>query len=441
MDTISDETQSVEFKSLWKDDFLRIISSFANLEGGELFIGIDDEGNVIGVKQSKNLMEVIPNKISGKLGVIPSVKLEKKDKKDIIRIEINPSSVPISYNGKFYMRSGSTTRELKGTELAHFLLAKIGRTWDDYIEEGTRFEDIDIETVEKFKSLARDRIPSISMEKDCKTVMEKLDLISNGKLKKAAILLFGKKPQKCFFQANVRIGKFRTDTEILTDDRIEGNLFDQLEKSLDVLRTKYLKTEISFEGIHRRDILEYPYEALKEAIINALIHRDYLSTSEIQIRVYDDKMIIMNSGKLPHDIPAESLKSVHPSKPRNRLLAQVFYYAGLIEGWGRGTLKIVDECVTHGLPEPDFKEDSGTMMVYFYKDPWREENLREIGLNDRQIKAVMYLKKEGAINLSSYRELVPDVHEKTLYRDLINLVNRGTLKSVGEKKGRKYILK
>ena len=441
MDTIGDETQSVEFKSLWKDDFLKIISSFANLEGGELFIGIDDEGNVIGVKQSKNLMEVIPNKISGKLGIIPSVKLEKKDKQDVIHIEINPSSVPISYNGKFYVRSGSTTRELRDNELAHFLITKMGRTWDDFIEERTSIEDIDYDTVERFKRLAMDRIPSISMEKDCKTVLEKLDLISNGKVKRAAVLLFGKKPQKCYFHANVRIGKFLTDTEILTDDRIEGNLFIQLEKSLDVLRTKYLKTEISFEGIHRRDILEYPYEALKEAIINALIHRDYLSTSEIQIRIYNDKMIIMNSGKLPRDIPAERLKTIHPSKPRNRLLAQVFYFAGLIEGWGRGTLKIVDECVTHGLPEPDFIEDSGTMMVYLYKDQWTEENLRKMDLNDRQIKAVMYMKKEGTINLSSYKELVQDVNEKTLYRDLINLVDRGTIRSIGEKKGRKYVLK
>jgi ATP-dependent DNA helicase RecG len=103
----------------------------------------------------------------------------------------------------------------------------------------------------------------------------------------------------------------------------------------------------------------------------------------------------MNAGNLPPEVPLESLKTEHLSKPRNKLLAEAFYYAGFIEAWGRGTLKIVEKCVEQGLPEPDFKEKNSVMTVVFYKNKWNKENLKKFGLNDRQIKAVMYVKENG----------------------------------------------
>ncbi len=115
-------------------------------------------------------------------------------------------------------------------------------------------------------------------------------------------------------------------------------------------------------------------------------HRDYLGTSNIQIRVYNDKLTIMNEGKLPPEVPVERLKTNHLSKPRNRLLARIFYDAGLIEAWGRGTLKIVENCVKQGLPEPDFIEEYGVMTVRFYKDIYTEENLRKLGLNESRLR-------------------------------------------------------
>ena len=135
----------------------------------------------------------------------------------------------------------------------------------------------------------------------------------------------------------VRIGKFLTDTEIQTTDIVKGNLFAQLEGALEILRTKYLVSNIKYEGIHRRDILEYPYEALREAIINALIHRDYSGTSQIQIRVYPDKLMIMNEGKLPPEVPAEKLKTAHLSMPRNKLLAKIFINSSGAKDLGRHT--------------------------------------------------------------------------------------------------------
>jgi len=434
------ESQTVEYKQNWRDDCLKVISAFANNIGGALIIGLDDQGNPSGLKNLKRLLEDIPNITRNKLGIIPSVELKKKNKKDIIKITVTPSSVPISYNGKYYIRSGSTVQELQGKDLADFLMKKSGSTWDDIVEERAGFNEIDNDSIEKFKKYAADRIPSIINETDNTALLQKLNLIDDKDLKRAVVLLFSNDPQKFYLQSVVRIGKFLTDTEIQTTDIVKGNLFAQLESALEILRTKYLVSNIKYEGIHRRDILEYPYEALREAIINALIHRDYSGTSQIQIRVYPDNLIIMNEGKLPPEIPVEKLKTNHLSIPRNTLLAKIFYYAGFIESWGHGTIKIVENCIKQGLPEPDFVEENGVMTVTFYKDKWNEENLKKLGLNERQIKAVKHIKENKIINLSSYKALIKNISEKTLYRDLQDLVDKNILKEIGEKRGRKYEL-
>ena len=434
------ESQTVEYKQSWRNDCLKAVSAFANSDGGVLIVGLDDMGKPSGLKNFKKLLEDIPNTIRNKLGIIPSIKPNKKNKKDIIKITVAPCSVPISYNGKYYIRSGSTVQELRGKELADFLMKKSGSTWDDIVEERAGFNEINNDSIEKFKKYAVDRIPSIIKETDNNTLSRKLNLIDDGDLKRAAILLFGNDPQKFYLQSEVRIGKFLSDTEIQTTDIIKGNLFAQLESALEILRTKYLVSNIKYEGIHRRDILEYPYEALREAIINALIHRDYSGTSQIQIRVYPDKLMIMNEGKLPPEIPVEKLKTNHLSIPRNTLLAKIFYYAGFIESWGHGTIKIVENCTKQGLPEPDFMEENGVMTVVFYKDKWTEENLKKRGLNDRQIKAVMDVKENGEITNREYQN-INTVSNKTAYLELSNLVKKDIFKVFGKGKSVSYTLK
>ncbi|MFH1527048.1 MAG: RNA-binding domain-containing protein, partial [Bacteroidota bacterium] len=290
------ESQTVEYKQNWHNEYLKVVSAFANSRGGVLYIGLDDHGKSSGLKNVKKLLEDIPNTIRNKLGIIPSVELNRKSSQDIIKITVVPSSVPISCNGKYYLRSGSTVQELQGKELADFLIRKTGIAWDDAFEDRGNWDFLEESTIEDFKRFAVDRIPSIVREKDFVTILKKLNLIENQHLKRAAIMLFGKEVERFYSHACVKIGRFLSDTDIQITDIVKGNLFQQLETTLEILRSKYLQSKIKFEGIHRRDVLEYPYEALREAIINALIHRDYRSFSQIQIRVYPDKLIIMNAG-------------------------------------------------------------------------------------------------------------------------------------------------
>ena len=269
------ESENTEYKQLWRSEFLKVISAFANTSGGVLHIGLDDRGKPVGLRNTKKLLEDIPNIIRNKLGVVPSIQLRNEDGKEVIDIAVLLSSVPISFNGKYYVRSGSTVQELSGNELAEFLLKALNYSWDEQIEKDATVDDLCTDTLDEFKKLAQERLPSIAAESNYTTILQKLKLLKNGKLTKAAVLLFAKDPQKFCLQSVVKIGKFQSPTIVQTTDVVEGNLFNQLNASMDILQTKYLLRNISFEGLYRRDILEYPYEALREVIINAIIHRDY----------------------------------------------------------------------------------------------------------------------------------------------------------------------
>jgi len=234
------ETQNVEFKSSWRDEYLKVICAFSNSDGGILLIGLNDNGKPTGVKNLRKLLEDLPNKIRSKLGVTPSVEVENRDETDIIKITVQPQVVAVSYNGRYYLRSGSNNFELEANELIEFLLKKRGKSWDEIVENEADYDDINQDTVEEFKRRARDRVPSISVEKDYKMILKKLGLVEENKLNRAAVLLFGKNPQAFHLNAYLKIGKFRSVTDILTSDLVKGNLFEQLDNALEILRTKYL---------------------------------------------------------------------------------------------------------------------------------------------------------------------------------------------------------
>lgn len=270
------ENQNVEFKGQWRDDILKTVCAFANTSGGVVYVGIDDSGKSVAVKEIKKLLENIPNKIRDILGVVADVSVVKKTGKPVIQIAVAKYTAPISYHGVFYARSGSTTSELKGAALSRFLLSCSGISWDAVIESRASLKDIDTASVRQFQQLAKKRFPFIARERNTRLVLEKLNLIEKGKLRRAAILLFAKDPRKYFTSAFVQVGRFVSESEVVSTDVIEGNLFTQVEKTIEILRIKYLENRFYYEGIRRKEDMIYPEDALREAVINAVIHRDYL---------------------------------------------------------------------------------------------------------------------------------------------------------------------
>jgi ATP-dependent DNA helicase RecG len=189
------ESQNIEYKQSWRDEYLKWICGFANAQGGKIFIGIDDDGQVTGIEEYKKLMEDLPNKTVNHLGLLVDVNLHKKGGRNYIEIDVPVSSVPISYHGAYHYRSGSTKQELKGVSLQEFLLKKIGRTWDDLPAAKASMTDLDERILSYFLRLAlkSGRVPGDADKCNAQTLLESLKLVDEaGEFKNAAILLFGK---------------------------------------------------------------------------------------------------------------------------------------------------------------------------------------------------------------------------------------------------------
>lgn len=363
---MNDESQNIEYKRSWSDEYLKWVCGFANAQGGRIFIGIDDDKSVYGLTDSHRQMEDIPNKIVAFLGIVVDVNLHQRNGKEYLEIIVNPSNVPISYKGVFYYRSGATKQELKGVALQQFVLKKMGRSWDEIVCEGARMEHIDDEAVAYFvrKGIKAGRLTENAADDSTETILRNLDLIDDeGGLRNAAILLFGKRPSRFFACVEFKIGRFHNDVDLRNQDIISGNIIQMADKVMEILDSKYLIRPIHYEGLQRIEPLEIPEDALREILFNAIIHKEYPGYST-QMRVYNDRIWLWNSGGLPDGITFEQFMGAHSSCPRNRLIARVFYLAGFIESWGRGIGKIRDEFVASGLEAPIYKEEMGGMSVY-----------------------------------------------------------------------------
>ena len=242
------ECQNVEFKRIWKDEYLKWICGFANAQGAVIYFGVDDDHEVIGLKDSKRLLEDIPNKVVNYMGLVVDVNLYERDDLDYIELTVEPSNVAISYKGKYYYRSGSTMQELNGVALQQFLLKKMGRSWDDITNERATLEDIDRKAIDYFlkKGTEAQRIPESERDVSTKDVLESLGLLDdNGNLKNAAVLLFGKNPQKFFPSAVFKIGRFGKDeADLMFQDVIEGNIIQMADRVMEALQAKYLVSPV-----------------------------------------------------------------------------------------------------------------------------------------------------------------------------------------------------
>lgn len=416
------ESQNIEYKTVWKDEYLKWICGFANAQGGTIFIGKDDDGNVVGVNNAKKLLEELPNKITTVLGIVADVNLHKSDNGDYIEIVVEPQLNPVSCKGEYHYRSGSTKQELKGAALDQFLLGKQGKHWDGVPVPNVTIENLKLETFDFFrkKGIKSNRLNDDVLTDSNELLLANLKLTEGKYLKRAALLLFHPDPEKFVTNAYIKIGYFESDSDLRYQDEIHGNLFEQVEKTMDLLFTKYIKALISYDGIYRVETFEYPKEAIREALHNAIAHKDYTGATPIQISVYKDKIMIWNYGKLPENWTIDTLQKKHSSVPHNPDISNAFFRIGYIEAWGRGIRKMNEQCAEAGLPQPLYYYESSGFWVVFRKDLFNEEELHAKGLNPRQIKAIMYVKEKGKITNSEYQK-INTVARQTATKDLNEL--------------------
>ena len=440
------EGEALELKERWTDRALEDLAAFANTSGGRLILGVRDDGAVIGVDASDRELQRIANVVTSRLGITPSVRAAKMQGRSVIEVEVRPARGLVPCKGRYLRRVGSTNRDFAPDELARHVVRIAGQTWDGLPSPwGT--DEVDREAVARFVEVARERLPNADAAKP-ERLLANLGLLREGRITNGCALLFGRRPQRLFPGARVRIGVFRGPDEVVDSHECEGNLFEQLDAAMErfrrVLRVRF-EVEVdapTLEGLRRKDIWEYPLEAIREAVVNALVHRDYTIAADVQVRVYDDRLVVWNPGGLPEGIRIEQLKEPdHPSIPRNPHLARAFYFAGLIERWGTGTTRMVRLCAEQGLPEPEFDERSGNLQVVFQRDPYTPRRLRQLGLNERQVRAVLYVKAHGRMTNQDYQGIC-GVSKPTATRDLEGLTRVGILERRGTTgRGTYYVLR
>ena len=442
---MNNENQNIEYKESWRDEYVKWLCGFANAQGGKLYIGINDKGEVCGVENAHKLSEDIPNKVVSFLGIVAEVNVLDKDGKDYIEIDVAPSDVPISYKGKYYFRSGSTLQELNGAALQNFVLRKMGRSWDEVTNDRVTLNDIDRAAIDYFvrKGIEADRIPDDLREASTEEILTSLDLMDeNGGLRNAAVLLFGKNPQRYYPSAVFKIGRFGiNEADLMFQDVIEGNILQMAERVMDVLKAKYLISPVRFEGMQRYEKLELPKEALREILYNAIAHKDYTGP-DIQMHVYDDSVEIWNEGELPEGYTQETLFARHSSKPRNHKIANVFFKAGFIDTWGRGFQKIRDGFEADGIPMPRIENFCGGVRVTIKRTVFMKlshvgssvgsdvtssvTSLSPIKLTERQQDMLELIRKNPFIS-AQQMSVVLSVVKRTIERDLADLQKKGIL--------------
>lgn len=395
------ESQNIEWKEVWRDDYLKWICGFANAKGGRIYIGINDNGTVIGVNNSKKLLEDIPNKIQTTMGIVADVNLLSKGEREYIEIIVKASSYPVNYKGEYHYRSGSTKQQLKGAALTEFLVSKTNFKWDAIPVDNIKITELDNESFEIFRRevLRSGRMSESNINMSNAELLDKLNLTVEGKLKRAAIMLFYNNPEKLISGSFVKIGRFGVGADLQYQDEIHGSLFNIADKVIDLIYLKYLKATISYNKDIRIETYPFPREAVREAVFNALVHCNWADSTPIQIRIENEAMYITNSCILPSEWTVDNLMKRHKSKPYNPDIAIAFFRAGYIEAWGRGIQKICEACKQHGISEPKYELLGGDLTVKFtalktFKNP-KHQNRKLDEVLEQEIISILRINNKA----------------------------------------------
>ncbi|HID75187.1 MAG TPA: transcriptional regulator, partial [Planctomycetaceae bacterium] len=360
----------------------------------------------------------------------------------------DPTQRPYVFYGRPYQRIGPTTSVMP-QEQYHRLLAERPDSrsrWETLPADGHDLSDLDQEDILRTVRLgiAAGRLPE-STGSNVTDILSRLGLFKEGKLNNAAIVLFGTRFLPDYPQCQLRMARFRgvDKSQFLDQRQIEGHAFSLLEEAMLFLRRHLPVAGRVVPGLfEREDEPLFPLEALREALVNAFCHRDYtIVGGAVSLAIYDDRLEIWSDGTLPFGLTPGDLKRDHPSKPRNPLVAKVFYLRGIIERWGRGTQRIVELCVKAGHPEPEFGEQAGSVWVRFLPSGYIAPHRVAHDLTERQREILHVLSKKPSMPLREIRSRMDKPpSDRRLREELLHLKKLGLVSTSGHGRGATWSL-
>jgi ATP-dependent DNA helicase RecG len=446
------ESETVEFKkstALMRSIF-ETICAFLNGKGGTVLIGINDKGERVGQDVSDNTRQEIAKELS---------KIEPPANIDIHYIAIGKNKLviaihadanhhaPYIYDGRAFQRHQSTTSKMPQHRYEQLLVTRgsVNHAWD---EQAAVDYDIDFLDHQEIRNTIRDgvngnRIPTEVLTYSIKDTLRYLKLIKNKKILNAAVILYAKEVEPDYSQCLIRMTRYKGTTKLanfMESKHVYGNAFKILSEA-NYFSMRHLPVASFFESdkFIRIDKPTLPVMAIREALVNAISHRDYTNRSaSISFAIFDDRLEIWNNGTLPPELKLKDLKKRHESYPRNKRIAKIFYSRGWVEKAGIGTLRMLEDCKELGVPEPKFEEYSkGFAVIFKFRQLMRistEKNLpiKEM-LNARQKTILEFINREKSASTTQILMKFPGLLSKrTLIRDLNHLKSLGLVGSEGQ---------
>jgi ATP-dependent DNA helicase RecG len=361
------ENKTIEFKPSLQKEVIITIVAFANTSGGKIIIGVDDNKKFVGVDINPETIQNYINTIKQNTtpAVIPDIEKINIENKTILVIDVKEYPLkPVAHKGRYYKRVGNSNHLMTAVDISDIHLKVLNLSWDSYEQPDENLDALDEVKIDNFLKDVNNT-GRFTIDETPWATLEKLKFIKQNKPTIASMLLFAKEP----LRMNIRIGRFKDDITILDDRQITDTLFEAIEETMKFIKT-YMMVTYEFDGsVKRIEKWDYPIKALREAVLNAIVHRDYSEPSDIQIKIYDDKMVIASPGKLYGDMTLEKLKQRnYQSSLRNKLIAEAFYLTGSTEKYGSGFIRIDNELKEYPNINYEFKEIANAMQITFYKN-------------------------------------------------------------------------
>jgi ATP-dependent DNA helicase RecG len=447
------EDQHTEFKLSFQEKVIETLAAFANTSGGTVYVGVGDDGEIAGIETGKETIQKWLNDIKLKTqpSIIPTVSQHTSHDKTYVKIQVQEFPIkPVSYRGRYYKRINNSNHQLTPLEISELNMQTLQVSWDSYPALNATLEDIDWNKVRNFIGKVN-KTGRFQLPDNLEDSLKKLKLINNLKVSNAALLLFAKED----IIYNVHLGRFKTPSLIIDDRVLRLSLFEAVEETI-----KYLVSHIKFafeitgKTTQRTEIPEYPLEALRELVLNAFIHRDYLSPADVQIKIFDNYITFFNPGNLPENLSIHDLMTdSYPAYARNKLLAEAFYLSGDIEKYGSGFIRIRKALQQYPTMKMELKEVGGGFMVTisYNKQKTSKENITENVTENvtdnvtgnvtenRADKIIELIRKNPFITTEEMSRILK-VSKRTVLRDMDQLKKEKRVTYEGPSKGGQWIV-
>ena len=357
-----------EFKTSFNEDVIETLVAFANAGGGSVYIGVADNGSVKGLLVGRETIQNWVNEVKNKTAmmVVPEAELINVDDKTIVRMSVTEFPVkPVSFRGRYYKRISASNHLMGVDEIANEHLMTLNTSWDYYLDPHHTIDDISEEKVIRFiQRVEKQTQREIGLS--ASAFLRKYEMVRDNKITFGAYLMFAK--DYCSI-SDIQVGRFKSDITIIDSETLHTDLFTEVDSIIAFIR-KHMMVEYIITGeLQRTERFDYPPEAVREIVLNMIVHRDYRESSASIIKIFDDRIEFFNPGKLYGGITIDNLLTGnYSSKSRNKLIARAFKEIGLIERFGSGIMRILQICKDYGVKAPHFAEIHNGFNVTLYKE-------------------------------------------------------------------------